>query len=195
MSSSKLEQISLSELDQMSTQISIYVNDFMTPLNDVLKSYSEDLDILMIKVRKEVFADASPSSDTLERYLSQLTAVLYFMGEKLEQLNTFVYMSSAQEKEVYNNIYLENRIKSSDKTNKMTVAELQSLSEEGSKTNNVLTAIYKRAYSSMKYKIEAAQEMIRSISKILSKRMQEESMTNTRVINTGKQILNESEPF
>ena len=64
---------------------------------------------------------------------------------------------------------------------KVTVAEAQTSAENSSTYENMVNTIYSRSYKMFKYKIDAAQTMLSSLSKMLSKRMQEAQMSmNTR---------------
>lgn len=149
------------------------VKDFTTPLNETLRGYTEELDNIMLEIRNLITGD-SIETPIIEKYLLKLTSHLYFMGTKLDELSSYVDMSSTYRDEVYNTSYLDNRVKDFEKKNKYTVAELQSIAEESSKYESVLSALYKRAYSVLNYKISAAETMVKTLSKVLSKRMQEE---------------------
>lgn len=141
------------------------------------REYSKPLDVLMSKLYKIVVNPQNIETHTLENYYLELTNTLYFMGEKLEQLGVFGDMSKAAAKEVYNKAYLDNQIKDSEKKNKTTVAENQAVAEESSKYESVVNSIYDHAYKITKYKIDAAYEMVNTLRKIITHRIQEESLS------------------
>lgn len=112
-------------------------------------------------------------TEELEKIFFELSSYLYYMGDKLEQLGIFCDMSKAQKQEVYNRAYLENQQKDLEGKNKRTVAENASVAEEESKYESVVNSMYDRVYKKVKYKIDAAEELLKAISKIISKRMQD----------------------
>lgn len=149
----------------------------------VVESYTQSLDDLMKAIYQDVIIVDYPSELTLEKYFLELTNTVYFMGEKLESLGVRDDMSRAQYKEVYNAAYLGNQIKDVEKKNKTTVAENQAVAENAALYENTVNSIYNRAYKIFKYKIDAANEMIRSLSKIISRRMQESSLNERNYYN------------
>ena len=71
--------------------------------------------------------------------------------------------------------------KSKEKKNKTTVAELTALSEQGTVYESLVNDVYSKVYKTMKIKLDAAQSMLATLSKLLSKRMQDAQM----VVPTG----------
>lgn len=165
---------SVQSLMDSTTENVKYFND--TALTTA-REYTKPLDILMSKLYKIVVNPQNIETHTLENYYLELTNTLYFMGEKLEQLGVFGDMSKAAAKEVYNKAYLDNQIKDSERKNKTTVAENQAVAEESSKYESVVNSIYDHAYKITKYKIDAAYEMVGTLRKIITHRIQEESLS------------------
>ena len=95
------------------------------------------------------------------------------MGEKLEKLGIYADMSESAAKEVYSKAYLNNQVKDIDKKNKTTVSELQAIANTASQYENVVGAIYSRAYKIVKYKVESGKDMMNTLRKIISHRMAE----------------------
>jgi hypothetical protein len=87
-------------------------------------------------------------------------------------------MARSAEKEVYNRAYLNNQIKDSEKKNKTTVAENQAVAEQESQYESVISLIYEHAYKIVKFKIDAAKDMVGTLRKIISRRMQEEQLSS-----------------
>ena len=160
--------------------------------NDVAKEtadkYTKHLDELMQTlyrvIKKPEFGEEIPSKD-LEHYYLELTNLIYFMGNKLEQLSIYGDMAKSAEKEVYNKAYLSNQIKDSDKKNKTTVAENQAVAEQESQYEAVVSLIYEHAYKIVKFKIDAAKDMVGTLRKVISRRMQEEQLSS---FNSGKSV-------
>ena len=67
--------------------------------------YTELLDKLMRKIYSNVVSKEA-TDEQLEKYYLELTNTVYFMGDKLEQLNISCDMAKASEKEIYNKAYL-----------------------------------------------------------------------------------------
>ena len=161
----KVEEI-LSETEQNT----LYFEDVS---KRVVESYSASLDTLMQKIYQDVVMIDYPSLDVIEKYFLELTNTIYFVGEKLESLGIRDDMSKAQYKEIYNKAYLDNQVKDVEKKNKTTVAENQAVAESAAIYEGTVNSIYSRAYKIVKYKIDAANEMVKSLSKIISRRLAE----------------------
>ena len=151
-----------------------YFNKIAT---ETANRYTEVLDKLMKIIYSGVVKD-NATDEQLEKYYLELTSVVYFMGDKLEQLNISGDMAKASEKEVYNKAYLSNQIKDSERKNKTTVAENQAVAEQESQYEAVVSSIYEHAYKMVKFKIDAAKDMINTLRKVISRRMQEQQLSS-----------------
>ena len=169
-----LNNIDEQKVADLLDQTNVNVRYFTEVSDQVVKSYTGDLDSLMQDLYTVVTQQDAPSTDVLERYYLELTGLLYFMGERLEKLGVQEDISKSAAKEVYNKAYLNNQIKDVDKKNKTTVAENQAVAEENSKYEATVNTIYSRAYKQVRYKIDAAYEMINTLRKIITKRMNED---------------------
>ena len=143
----------------------------------------------MKDIYNEVISIDYPATETIEKYFLALSNYVYFMGEKLETLGTYHAMSKAAYKQVYNTAYLNNQIKDAEKKNKTTVAENTAIAENSAIYEGTVNDIYSKAYKIVKNKIDAAQTMISTLSKIMSKRIQEQQFSNNQMSTT--KILNE----
>lgn len=123
----------------------------------------------------------------LEKDCLKLSNLLYFMGDRLENIGIKADLSDAARKEVYNKAYLNNQVKDVEKKNKTTVAECQAVAEEASKYETVVNSIYERAYKIIKYKIDAANKLIDVIRKVITKRMNDDTVNYqlSRVSNSS----------
>lgn len=149
--------------------------------------YTELLDKLMRKIYSSAVSKEA-TDEQLEKYYLELTNTVYFMGDKLEQLNISCDMAKASEKEIYNKAYLANQIKDTEKKNKTTVAENQAVAEQESQYEAVVSSIYDHAYKMVKFKIDAAKDMINTLRKIISRRMQEQQLSsfgNNKISNNS----------
>ena len=152
----------------------------------VVQNYAQSLDDIMKWITTSIINSSIPvESDKIEKALMELCSCIYFTYENLEHVGIYDTLSKAAYKEVYNNIYTNNIDKDSEKRNKKTVAELTSIAEMQSQYESTLNDIYSSAYKRIKNKIDAAQLMVASLSKILSRRMQEDQISKT----TNKRLV------
>nr|DAG27891.1 MAG TPA: Phosphoribosyl-ATP pyrophosphatase [Caudoviricetes sp.] len=158
--------------------------------DEVVKAYTSDLDKLLLKI-KENAVENTPSDNILEKLVMELSNILYFMGTRLESVGIKDDITKLSAKEVYNNSYTNNLTNVGDQKKKPTVAELTVMAENDSRYQTVVNNIYSRVYRQIKYKIDAAYEMLSSLRKIISKRMQENQLDYTR--NTGSVVVGSEE--
>lgn len=165
--------------------------DIVFDISDkILKDYLEDLDKVLNDIKESIVDVDDPAIQTIEKQYLKLANMLYYISAKVEDVGFYDAISAIANKEAYNRAYLENQNKElQDKQKKPTVAENQANAEENSKYENVTNIIYNRVYKTAKIKIEAAENMLKTLSKVLSKRMNEAYLLGT--IDTGKRILNE----
>lgn len=158
-----------------STENNVAVFDSIT--SDVVSKYADALDTLMKDLYQNVISVAGdvPSS-VLESYYLNLTSTLYFMGEKAERVGIHADVSKAASKEIYNKAYLENQIVDATGKNKKTVNENMAHAEEASKYESVVNSIYERVYKQLKYKLDLGREMVSTLRKVISSRMQEQAL-------------------
>ena len=180
-----LNNVDSNRVNELLNSTSSNVEYFNNITNQTAKSYTADIDELMIKIYKDIKNADSITTDKLESYFLELTNLLYFMGDRLEQLGVFSDMSKAAQKEIYNKAYLANQVKDIDKKNKTTVAENQAVAEQESQYESVVNSVYDHAYKIVKFKIDAGFEMVNTLKKIISRRMQDESLSMYQNKNFG----------
>ena len=160
-----------------------YVSQMM---EDIVFEYSGDLDLIMRNISNEILSIDYPPIYTVEKYFMELSNALYFTCEKVEKLGIYDSLSKTKAQETYNIKYLE--VTNPEKGKKPTVGETQALSENAAIYDKTVSEIYNRAYKILKSKVNAAETMVSTLSKILSHRMQESQMTTAQ---TERRILNE----
>jgi hypothetical protein len=74
-------------------------------------------------------------------------------------------------------VYKEQYHASRSSLDKGTVADKDSLADLNSRQEQIVSICFTRAYKTMNAKVDAAQEMLASCKKILSRRMQEYELT------------------
>lgn len=190
-----LNNMDVDKLDSLFKQTSDNVEYFNSTLTEVIKKYSSSLDNLMSDLYVECIKNKNADVQTLERYYLELSNMIYFMIEKLEQLSIYADMSKSASKEVYSKSYLSNQIKESGTgKNKTTVSELQAQAEISSQYESVVASIYEHAYKIIKGKIESGKDMMNTLRKIITHRMNEEQLSmygNTRFTSTNKEDMGE----
>ena len=164
--------------------------NYFTQISDkVVTAYTNDLDALMNNIREDTI-DNTPSDEILEKYVLELSNLLYFLGTRLETVGIKDDITRMSAKEVYNNTYTDN-LDVAPGGKKPTVAELNVMSENASRYETVVNFIYSRVYRQIKFKIDGAYEMLASLRKIVSKRMQENQLSYTR--NSGSVVIGSEE--
>lgn len=167
--------------------------DFTNLFDLILTGYTNDIDKVLKEINDNLIINKiCPSSDDIEIYMLKLNNEIYKLSDNIERIGIYDSVSKALYKDCYNQIYLNNQIKDGEKKNKTTVAELTALSEQGTVYESLVNDVYNKVYKTMKIKLDAAQSMLATLSKLLSKRMQDAQM----VVPTGmssKQIS--SNPF
>ena len=172
--STYLDNVDVEKVENLLQSTEENVKYFNDTCSKVVNSYSSSLDNLMKDFYVECVQTPNPSIKTLERYYIELSNMIYFMIEKLEQLGVYADMSASASKEVYSKSYLDKSMEKDEKgKTKATVAELQAQASIDSQYEEVVSSIYSRAYKIVKGKVASAQEMVNSLRKILSTRVSE----------------------
>lgn len=142
-------------------------------VNIIIKPYCKDLDNYVSFIR-DILKDGEnpPTVHELEDFCMNLSTNIYFAGGMQEQLGIKDDISKA----IYKEIYHSARDNASG-----TVADKDSLAELASQSEYLTNICYSRAYKIMKYKIEAAQELLSSCKKIISRRIAETELTKLGV--------------
>lgn len=140
-------------------------------VNDIITPYCKDLDNYVSFIA-DCLADGNnpPTDSELDDFCLNLSTYIYFAGGMCEQLGIRDDISKAVWKEMYHS--------SRASIEKGTVADKDSLAELNSQQENIVNICYSRAYKTLKAKISAAQELLQSCKKVISRRMQEQELTH-----------------
>lgn len=187
--SSYIDNIDIDRVNSLLTQTSNNVSLFEDITDKVVQSYSSYMDNILNNIYSDIIQVDNPSIEIVEKYFLELSHCIYYMSEKLEKLGVYASISKSSYKEVYNRAYLDNQIKDSEKKNKTTVAENQAVAENAALYEGAVSDVYDKAYKILKNKIDAAQTMVATLSKTVSRKMTENQFSNTN--NNSRQILNE----
>lgn len=158
-------------------------------VDKVVTSYTSHLDEVMKKIYNEVILADNVSTEILEKYFLELSNLIYFISENTEKVGMYDGVSKSKAQEAYNRAYMDSQESLGANGKKPTVAESTALAENATIHESMVNEMYSRAYKIIKAKIDAAQTMVSTLSKVLSRRMAENQFSN--VNNNTRQILNE----
>lgn len=139
-------------------------------VNGIIKEYCTDLD-KYVDFIKDILKDGEhpATAQELDDFCMNLSVYIYYAGGMQERLGIKDDIARA----IYKEVYHTNR----DSIEKGTVADKDSLAELASQQEALISMAYKRAYGIMKMKVAAAQEILSSVKKIISRRMAESELT------------------
>ena len=150
---------------------SVTIDDIV---NEIIQPYCRDLDEYVDFIRDCLKGGENPPTNAeLEDWCMNLSTFIYFAGGLCEQLGVRDDISKAVYRETYNS--------ARSNESKGTVADKDTIAELSSQQELLTNICYNRAYKTMKAKVENAQELLASVKKTLSHRMQE--MELTRISN------------
>ena len=137
-----------------------------TIVEGIIQPYCKDLDNYVLFI-KDCLKDGEnpPTTDELDDFCLNLSTYIYFAGGMTEQLGIRDDIAKAVYKEMYHTA------RASQDTG--TVADKDSLAELASQEEYIVSAAYNRAYKIMKSKVDNAQELLSSVKKVLSRRIQD----------------------
>lgn len=139
-------------------------------VSEIITPYCGDLD-KYVSFIKDCLADGEhpPTNSELEDFCLNLSTQIYFAGGFCEQLGVRDDIAKAVYKEMYNT--------SRDGAGG-TVADKNSFAELQSQQEQLVSICYSRAYKTLKSKVDAAQELMSSVKKVLSHRITELELTH-----------------
>ena len=139
-------------------------------VNSIIQPYCKDLDNYVGFI-KDVLKDGEnpPTAQELDDFCMNLSVYIYYASGMQEQLGIKDDIARA----VYNEMYHNTR----NNLDKGTISDKDSIAQLESQQEYLTSICYKRAYSIMKAKVSAAQEILSSIKKIITRRIQEMSLT------------------
>ena len=164
-----MEEITLQTVQNVVDSVDTRMTWFTEIGTPIIEYYSNDLDELMDKIRLFISNKVENINiNELQYYFITLTNQLYFVSTSVEKVGLLMDLSNLSYKDAFNTSLLEK----SSTDGKLTVAKLNAIAEKESLPENVLNFIYSRTYKILKAKVDSANEMVRTLSKIISYRMQ-----------------------
>jgi len=193
MSTAFINNLDKDKIQELLAETESNVEYFTEVTDNIVRAQSQQLDDLMKEIYYNVVTVENPALETIEKYFLELSNCIYFINEKFERLG--IYKSLAES--AYNDVRAkavqeEASDKGADRKSKKTVAEITALADSASMYEGTVADIYERACAIIKGKLNAAQTMVNTLSKIMSARMAEMQLSVTSSRNGTRQILNET---
>lgn len=149
----------LDKIEQNSTELD-------KTIADITERYSGELDDYMQFIMGILRNDEQPPTDAeLDDFALRLSTLIYFTSVGAEQMGIRDDLSHSAYKEAYN--VARAVLKTGTVADKNTQAELDTMTER------VVNIVYNKSYKILKAKVESAQEVLSSVKKVMSRRMNE----------------------
>lgn len=167
----------LDNIEEIKDKVEEHSRVIDTIVAEIISPYCKDLDTYVSFI-KDCLKDGEnpPTTDELDDFCLNLSTYIYFAGGMCEQLGIRDDIAKAVYKEMYHTARASQ--------DKGTIADKDSLAELASQQEYIVSASYTRAYKTLKSKVDNAQELLSSVKKVLSRRIQE--MELTRIGGSGK---------
>lgn len=168
---SKFDNIQLDKINEIRLRVEDNSKKMDEIVESIISTYVEELDKYVSHIDSRLCEKDNPPSDAeLENFCLNLSTLIYFAGGMCEQLGLRSSIASAVYKEMYNT--------SRDNLTTGTIADKNALAELQSQQEQLVDIAYKSAYKIVKSKVDNAQELLSSCKKAISRRMQEQQLTN-----------------
>jgi hypothetical protein len=168
---SEYDNLDKSKIEEIRNRVNISSEKLEEIVNEIVNPYTSDLDRYVDFIR-EVLRDGEnpPTAQELDDFCLNLPVYLYYASGMQEQLGIRDDISRALYKEIYNS--------HRQSQEKGTVADKDAIAELASQQEYLTSICYKRAYSIVKAKVSAGQELLSSCKKIITRRISENELTN-----------------
>ena len=158
------------KVQKVREKVELDANQLQHIIDEIIRPYTQELDKYVDFVKSIITDyDKPPTEQELDDFIMNLSVFIYYASGMQEQLGIKDDIAKALYKEMYHS--------ARDSIDKGTVADKDSLAELASQQELLTSMLYKRAYSITKAKVAAAQEILSSIKKIISRRMSEREIT------------------
>ena len=165
------ENAKTEEIENICNKVDLNSAQIEEIVNGIIEPYCKDLD-KYVDFIKGILADGEhpATAQELDDFCMNLSVYIYYASGMQEQLGIKDDIAKAVYKEMYHS--------ARESIGKGTIADKDSLAELASQQEYLTSVCYKRAYSTMKAKVETAKEILSSCKKIISRRMQEFEITH-----------------
>lgn len=152
----------IKEVQEESSAVVRFSNDLIAEHSRDLDSAISELDMIMDSIGENSIEDIPDSQ--IEYYCVKIPAIMYYAGQRVEELGMQADIASNSKKNAQN----EAMLKVSG-----TVQEKKARVEQLTEDKVLVEAIYRRAYNTLKVKLEMAEKVYSGLKKALSKRISE----------------------
>lgn len=152
----------IKEVQEESSPVVTLSNELIADFSKDLDSAISELDIIMDSIGENSIEDIPDSQ--IEYYCVKIPALMYYAGQRVEELGMQADLASNNKKNAQN----EAMLKVSG-----TVPEKKARVEQLTEDKALVEAIYRRAYNTLKVKLEMAEKIYSGLKKALSKRIAE----------------------
>ncbi|MBR4377311.1 MAG: hypothetical protein IKP50_00275 [Bacilli bacterium] len=167
----KLELNDLEVIKQKRQKVEVDAHQLDEIVSDITTPYTKDLDAYVDFIRS-ILTDTQkpPTTQELDDFCMNLSMYIYYASGMQEQLGVKDDIARALYKEMYHS--------QRDSIEKGTIADKDSIAELKSQEEYLVSVLYKHAYNTVKAKVASAQELLSSIKKVISRRMEEMNLTH-----------------
>ena len=179
MASSELLSKLIKEVQEESSPVVKLSNQLIEDYSRELDSAISELDIIMESIGENSIQDIP--DEQIEYYCVKIPALMYYAGQRVEELGMQADLASSNKRTALNDALLKVS---------GTVPEKKAQAEKVTEDKALVEAIYKRAYNSLKVKMEMAEKIYSGLKKALTKRISEADLDR---FSKDKYIREESE--
>ena len=162
MASSEILSKLIKEVQEESSPVVKLSNQLIEDYSKELDSAISELDIIMESIGENSIQDIP--DEQIEYYCVKIPALMYYAGQRVEELGMQADLASSNKKTALNDALLKVS---------GTVPEKKAQAERITEDKALVEAIYKRAYNSLKVKMEMAEKIYSGLKKALTKRISE----------------------
>ena len=152
----------IKEVQEESSPVVTLSNQLIEDYSKDLDSAISELDMIMDSIGENSIEDIPDSQ--IEYYCVKIPALMYYAGQRVEELGMQADLASNNKKTAQNEAMLKVA---------GTVPEKKAKVEQLTEDKALVEAIYRRAYNTLKVKLEMAEKIYSGLKKALSKRIAE----------------------
>lgn len=159
--SEKLSKL-IKEVQEESSPVIKLSNQLVEDYTNELDSLINELEMIMDSIGGSSIEDIADSQ--IEYYCVKIPALMYYAGQKVEELGMQADLAGSNKRTAQNDAMLQVS---------GTVPEKKAQVEKLTEDKALVEAIYRRAYNSLKNKLEMAEKVYSGLKKALTKRISE----------------------
>ena len=162
MASSEILSKLIKEVQEESSPVVKLSNQLIEDYSRELDSAISELDMIMESIGENSIQDIP--DEQVEYYCVKIPSLMYYAGQRVEELGMQADLASSNKRTALNDALLKVS---------GTVPEKKAQAERITEDKALVEAIYKRAYNSLKVKMEMAEKIYSGLKKALTKRISE----------------------